>query len=74
MPPGIALVFLPACGPELQSAERLWTLVDEAGANRAFATLAALEEALVARCQGLQAQEQALIRGATCYHWWPQIA
>jgi DDE superfamily endonuclease len=74
VPPGMTLVFLPARSPELQPAERLWTLVDEAVANRTFATLAALEEALVRRCRVLQAQEQVLIHGATCYHWWPQAA
>jgi hypothetical protein len=74
VPPGMTLLFLPARSPELQPAERLWTLVDEAVANRTFTTLEALEEALVARCRVLQGEEQALIRGATCYHWWPQTA
>jgi hypothetical protein len=71
---GWTLVFLPARSPELQPAERLWPLVDAVVANRAFTTLEALEETLVARCRVLQAQEQALFRGATCYHWWPQVA
>jgi transposase len=74
VPPGMLLLFLPARSPELQPAERLWTLVDEAVANRIFATITALEEALVTRCRMLQAREQALIQGATCYHWWPQVA
>ena len=74
VPPGMTLVFLPARSPELPPAERLWPLVDEAVANRTFATLDGLEEALVGRCRMLQTEEQALIRGATCYHWWPQAA
>ena len=45
--PGIDLVFLPAASPELQPAERLWTLVDEPVANRVFSDLGALEAVLV---------------------------
>ena len=41
LPEGIDLVFLPAASPELQPAERLWPLVDEPVANRAFADLEA---------------------------------
>ena len=37
VPEGISLVFLPPYSPELQPAERLWPLVDEAVANRYFA-------------------------------------
>jgi transposase len=54
-PPGMAPVFLPAPSPELQPAERLWPLADEAVANRAFATI---EEALAGRCRVLQAEER----------------
>ncbi|WP_460414404.1 IS630 family transposase, partial [Thermus oshimai] len=39
VPEGIRLVFLPPYSPELQPAERVWPLVNEAVANRYFATL-----------------------------------
>ncbi|MCB9766029.1 MAG: transposase [Alphaproteobacteria bacterium] len=39
IPEGIHLVFLPPCSPQLQPAERLWPLTQEAVANRPFSTL-----------------------------------
>ena len=39
VPDGIHLVFLPPYSPELQPAERLWPLTNEAIANRHFQTL-----------------------------------
>jgi hypothetical protein len=53
VPEGIHLEFLPARSPELQPAERLWPLVNEAVANRLFEDLDELEEALVERCVAL---------------------
>ena len=38
VPPGIELAFLPPYTPELQPAEHLWPLADEAVANKHFAT------------------------------------
>jgi hypothetical protein len=73
VPAGLSLAFLPARSPELQPAERLWVLTDEAVANRVFATLDALEEALVARCRTLR-EQRAAIQRLTCYHWWPRFA
>ena len=70
IPEGIDLVFLPAKSPELQPAERLWALLDEPIANRAFADLAALEAVLVERCRTLEAAPQRL-QAHTLYHWWP---
>ena len=55
VPDGIDLVFLPPYSPELQPAERLWSLVDEPIANRVFPDLDALEAVLVARCRALEA-------------------
>ena len=72
IPQGLDLIFLPSHSPELQPAERLWTLVDEPIANRSFDTLAQLEEVLFARCQVLL-QQQDLIRGLTGFHWWVQL-
>lgn len=70
VPAGIDLVPLPPYSPELQPAERLWPLVDEAIANHSFADLDALEDVLVNRCRTLR-QDRATIRAVTCYHWWP---
>jgi hypothetical protein len=70
LPEGIDLVFLPSASPELQPAERLWGLVDEPVANRAFSDLDALEAVLVARCRTLEADPQRL-QAHVHYHWWP---
>jgi len=45
VPEGLHLELLPPYAPELQPAERLWTLTDEAVVNRHFATLDALQAA-----------------------------
>jgi hypothetical protein len=73
LPVGIDLVFLPAASPELQPAERLWPLMDEPIANRAFPDLDALETVLIDRCRTLEADPQRL-RAHTLFHWWPPEA
>jgi transposase len=70
VPEGIHLVFLPAYSPELQPAERLWPLVDEPIANRAFTALDTLETVLVERCRTLEAEPRRL-KAHTHFHWWP---
>ena len=70
IPEGIDLVFLPPYSPELQPAERLWGLVDEAVANRVVADPEALEERLAERCRALRTQRPR-IKARTRYHWWP---
>jgi hypothetical protein len=72
VPVGLHLVFLPPYSPELQPAERLWTLTNEAIVNRLFATLDALEEAQGQRCVALQAAPD-LIRRYTLFAWWPRL-
>ena len=67
IPEGIHLNLLPSHSPELQPAERLWTIVDEPIANRSFETLDALKEILFIRCQSLLKQQN-LIQGLTGYH------
>ena len=69
VPEGISLVFLPPYTPELQPAERLWPLVDEAVVNKHFAALDALDAAVAARCRHLDA---ATIKPHTDFHWWPR--
>jgi transposase len=39
IPEGIIVDFLPAYSPELQTAERLWSLVDEPLVNEYFETI-----------------------------------
>jgi transposase len=73
VPEGIHLEFLPSHCPELQPAERLWVLSDEAVANRHFEALEELQEALVDRCVALREQPE-LIRSYIRYHWWPEAA
>ncbi|MEH1830843.1 MAG: transposase [Nostoc sp.] len=53
IPDGIKVEFLPAYSPELQPAERLWTLVDEPLVDDYFETIDELEEVLVKRCNVL---------------------
>ncbi|OWY59333.1 hypothetical protein B7486_75135 [cyanobacterium TDX16] len=71
IPEGIHLLFLPPKSPELQPAERLWTLTNEAIANRSFTSLDELEALTSDRCQVLLNQRQ-LIQGLTSYHWWTE--
>lgn len=73
VPDGIHLEFLPPGSPELQPAERLWPLTNEAIANRLFEEIEQVEQALVERCLELLDQAET-IRGLTNYHWWPQAA
>ena len=69
---GLTQVPLPPYSPELQPAERVWPLVDEPLANRAFSTLAELEAVLEDRCVRLTEMPET-IRAHTCFHWWPQV-
>jgi hypothetical protein len=62
--------FLPPYSPELQPAERLWPLANEAVANRCFDDLPALSGALEPHCLAL-ARRPELIRGHTLFGWWP---
>lgn len=72
IPEGLHLRFLPSHSPELQPAERLWTMVDEPIANQSFENLNDLEEVLFHRCKTLL-QQQDLIQGLTGFHWWINI-
>ena len=71
VPDGLRLAFLPPYSPELQPAERLWPLTNEAVANQSFATLKELDEALGKRCCTLAGLPE-LIKGHTNYSWWPK--
>ncbi len=71
IPHGLHFEFLPSYSPELQPAERLWTLTNEPIANHYFESIEELEETLVARCKILL-EQKGFISGLTCYHWWPK--
>lgn len=73
VPEGIELEFLPAYAPELQPAERLWTLIDEVLANHLLPDLETLLDLLSARCRQLRTWTQAFAR-RNCFHWWPRLA
>ncbi len=73
IPEGIHLELLPPGSPELQPAERLWPLTNEAIANRLLEEIEQMEQALVERCVELLDQTET-IRNLTNYHWWPQSA
>ena len=70
LPEGLDLYFLPAYSPELQPAERNWPLTNEVVANESPQSIEDLEELLMFRCQKLL-EQQDLVKGLTCYHWWP---
>ena len=69
VPDHVHLLFLPAYSPELQPAEHLWPLTNDALANAHFSDLDALDEAQCARCAALQRQSDR-IRSATLFPWW----
>jgi transposase len=73
VPEGIHLLFLPSHSPELQPAERLWTLTNEPIANRSFENLDRVEEALFERCRQIIDRPD-LIRGLTNFYWWSEFA
>lgn len=71
IPEGIHLLWMPPKSPELQPAERLWPLTNEAIANQTVDDLDQLEEIMVQRCRTLL-QQPKLIQGLTNYYWWPE--
>ena len=73
IPEGIHLEFLPSHSPELQPAERLWTLTNEPIANRSFESLDEVEEVLIQRCRQIIDQPD-FVRGLTNFSWWSELA
>ena len=69
IPDGVHFCHLPPYSPELQPAERLWPLVNEATANRAFANLDELDLVVGRRVERLEAQPD-VVRAHTHWHWW----
>lgn len=69
VPEGIHFLCLPPKSPELQPAERLWPIVNEAIANQSFESLDAVEDALAHRCRILIDRPE-FVQGVTHFHWW----
>lgn len=65
---GLNIEFLPAYSPELQPAERLWSLVDEPLVNQNFETIDEIEKILLKRCNALNNMKKE-IECLTNYHW-----
>ena len=72
VPKGIHLLPLPTASPEMQPAERLWPLLNEGLANKAFENIGKLERSMARRCCQLNNQQD-LISNLTFYHWWPDF-
>jgi hypothetical protein len=72
IPEGLHVVYLPPYSPELQPAEHLWSLSDEALVNQHFDNLDALIDTQAERCRRLREQSE-LIHRHTHFHWWPEI-
>jgi hypothetical protein len=58
----------PPYSPELQPAERLWSLVDEPLINEYFESIEEMEEVLTKRCCMLENMTEE-IKNLTNYHW-----
>lgn len=71
VPDGLELFFLPASTPELQPAERLWTLFDEPLIGLGAKDIEQVEQVLERRCQYLFDHPE-LISARTLFHWWPE--
>jgi hypothetical protein len=71
VPEGMRLVYQPSYSPELQPAEHLWPLVDEAIANKHFNTIHDLDVVLAERCRILH-QDKKMISKHAKFHWWPK--
>lgn len=69
IPEGIHLLFLPPKSPELQPAERLWPIANEAIANQSFESLDHLENVLSHRCRALIDRPK-FVQGLTNFYWW----
>lgn len=71
VPEGVHILFLPPYSPELQPAEHLWELTDQALANRHFRDVEELTEVQAERCRTLSELPE-LIHQHTHFHWWPK--
>ena len=70
IPERITIIQIPPYTPELNPSERLWTLLREATANKAFETLDGLEDKVIERSRQLMIEQEAVSR-LTKYYWLP---
>lgn len=70
VPEGLELIFQPPYSPEVQPAEHLWELSDEALVNRWFRTIDEMWDALGERCRVL-AEQTTRVLHRTLFAWWP---
>ena len=66
---GIDRFLLSSHSPELQPAERLWSLTNEAWATHSLLNLEELENLLIYRCHKIM-QQYRLVQELTCFHLW----
>ncbi|WP_333454066.1 transposase [Microcoleus sp. K5-D4] len=71
VPSAIYVEYLPPYSPELQPAERLWSLADKPLVNKSFDKIQDLEAFLEERCQILSTTLTEPIKNITNYYWWP---
>ncbi|MFT4628393.1 MAG: transposase [Myxococcota bacterium] len=71
LPEHVHLIWLPSKSPELQPAERLWPLLDEAIMNCLIEQINQVGERVAQRCRELY-QQTALVSAYTLFHWWPR--
>ncbi len=69
VPDHVHLLFLPRYSPELQPAEHLWPLTNDALVNLHFASIEELEDAQLTHCATRQHQPDR-IRSTTRFHGW----
>ena len=70
VPEGLELFWLPPATPELQPAERLWSLFDEPLVGLAATSIEQVEQVLVERSQWLFEHPE-VVQGRAHFHWWP---
>ena len=68
IPEGIRFVQLPSHTPQLQPVESAWPPLKEPMANRAFDSIAEVEEVLTKRCQYLTANPD-ILKGQVGFEW-----
>lgn len=71
IPEGLELFYLPASTPELQPAEKLWSLFDEPLVGRAASTIEEVERVLEERSIWMLENPE-VVQGRAHFHWWPE--
>lgn len=72
IPKGIHIKYLPPYSPELQPAERLWSLTDEPLVNKCFKNIETLIDTISSRCEKLTHMIDT-VKHKTLFYWWPKL-